>query len=125
MALRLNESAEDYLECILMLREKKPVVRSVDIANEMGFKKSSVSVAMKSLREKGHISVSEEGYLSLTESGLAIAKRVYERHTLLTEWFIRMGVDESIAAKDACRIEHDLSPESFRAMKDYFGRSKK
>ena len=121
MALRKNESIEDYLECILMLGEKKPVVRSVDIANEMGFKKSSVSVAMKNLREKEHIVVSDEGYITLTPSGKAIAERVYERHKVLTGWFVKIGVDHDIAVEDACRIEHDLSDESFEAIKKFIG----
>lgn len=121
MALRKNESIEDYLECILMLGEKKPVVRSVDIANEMGFKKSSVSVAMKNLREKEHIVVSDEGYITLTSSGKAIAERVYERHKVLTGWFVKIGVDHDIAVEDACRIEHDLSDESFEAIKKFIG----
>lgn len=119
MALRKNESIEDYLECILMLAEKKPVVRSVDIANEMGFKKSSVSVAMKNLREKEHIIVSDEGYITLTPTGKAIAERVYERHKILTGWFVKLGVDHDIAVEDACRIEHDLSDESFEAIKKF------
>ena len=121
MALRKNESIEDYLECILMLAEKKPVGRGVDIANEMGFKKSSVSVAMKNLREKEHIQVSDEGYISLTPSGKAIAERVYERHKILTGWFVKLGVDHDIAVEDACRIEHDLSDESFEAIKKFIG----
>ena len=121
MALRKNESIEDYLECILMLAEKKPVVRSVDIANEMGFKKSSVSVAMKNLREKEHIIVSDEGYITLTPTGKAIAERVYERHKILTGWFVKLGVDHDIAVEDACRIEHDLSDESFEAIKKFIG----
>ena len=119
MALRKNESIEDYLECILMLAEKKPVVRSVDIANEMGFKKSSVSVAMKNLREKEHIIVSDEGYITLTPTGKAIAERVYERHKILTGWFVKLGVDHDIAVEVACRIEHDLSDESFEAIKKF------
>ena len=119
MALRKNESIEDYLECILMLAEKKPVVRSVDIANEMGFKKSSVSVAMKNLREKEHIVVSDEGYITLTESGKEIATRIYERHSLLTEWFVNIGIDPEVAAVDACKVEHDISQESFEAIKKY------
>lgn len=119
MALRINESVEDYLECILILSEKKPVVRGVDIAGEMGFKKSSVSVAMKNLRERGHITVSEEGYISLTASGREIAEMIYERHRLLTEWFVKIGIDPKIAADDACRVEHDISRESFEAIKRY------
>ncbi len=119
MALRKNESIEDYLECILILGDKKPVVRGVDVANEMGFKKSSVSVAMKNLREKEYITVSEEGYICLTETGRQIAEMIYERHRLLTEWFVKIGIDPKIAADDACRVEHDISQESFDAIKKY------
>lgn len=119
MALRKNESLEDYLECILILGDKKPVVRGVDIAAEMGFKKSSVSVAMKNLREKGYITVSEEGYISLTETGKQIADMIYERHRLLTEWFVKIGIDPKTAADDACKVEHDISKESFDAIKKY------
>ena len=119
MALRINESEEDYLEAILILSKKKPVVRSVDVAGELGYKKSSVSVAMKHLREKNHITMSDEGYIILTETGREIAERIYERHTLLTDWLVFMGVDEKIAADDACKLEHDLSAESFEAIKDF------
>ena len=119
MALRKNESIEDYLECILILGDKKPVVRGVDIANEMGFKKSSVSVAMKKLREREYITVSEEGYISLTDAGRQIAETIYERHRLLTEWFEKIGIDPKTAADDACRVEHDISQESFDAIKKY------
>ena len=117
--MHINESAENYLETILMLGSKLPVVRSVDVATEMGFKKSSVSVAMKNLREKEHIVVSKEGYISLTESGKAIAEMIFERHELLTSWLIRLGVDQEIAAEDACRMEHVLSKESFQAIKKH------
>lgn len=112
-----NESAENYLETILILSKSRPVVRSVDIAEELGFKKPSVSVAMKNLREKGHISVSKEGFIKLTESGRQIAEMIYERHVLLTDWLVSLGVDEKIAAEDACLIEHVISPESFEAIK--------
>ncbi|MCR5594804.1 MAG: metal-dependent transcriptional regulator [Lachnospiraceae bacterium] len=115
--MKSNESSEDYLETILILSKNKPVVRSVDIANEMGFKKSSVSVAMKNLREKNHIKVSEEGFITLTEEGKAIAEMIYERHDLLSKWLIKLGVDEEIAVDDACRIEHCVSKESFEAIK--------
>ncbi len=117
--MRNNESSEDYLETILVLSQKKPVVRSVDVANELGFKKSSVSVAMKNLRERGHITVTDEGYIYLTETGNAIAEMVYERHTLLSEWLIKLGVSKDIAVEDACRVEHDLSAESFQAIKKF------
>lgn len=117
--MHINESAENYLETILILSKTRPVVRSVDIAEELGFKKSSVSVAMKNLREKEHITVTKEGFIYLTPSGKEIAEMIYERHDLLTRWLTKLGVDEKIAAEDACRIEHDLSRESFEAIKKY------
>ena len=113
----LNESAENYLETILILSQKLPVVRSVDIANELGFKKSSVSVAMKKLREKEHIKVDEQGFIHLTLSGLEIANMIYERHTLLSSWLIHLGVPADVAAADACKMEHVISKESFEAIK--------
>lgn len=113
----INESAENYLETILILSKSHPVVRSVDVAEELGFKKSSVSVAMKNLREKNHITVTREGYIYLTETGRAIAEMIYERHELLRDWLVRLGVDPQVAAQDACRIEHDISAESFEAIK--------
>ena len=115
----VNESAENYLETILVLSRKLPVVRSVDIATELDFKKPSVSVAMKKLRENGHITVSPEGYITLTASGKEIAERIYERHTLLSSWLERLGVDPETAAEDACRIEHEISAESFEAIKKH------
>ena len=117
--IHTNESAENYLETILILSNSHPVVRSVDIAEELNFKKSSVSVAMKNLREKNHITVSKEGFIYLTESGKAIAEMIYERHQLLTSWLTSLGVDATIAAEDACKIEHVLSPETFQAIKKY------
>lgn len=117
--IHTNESAENYLETILVLSKSHPVVRSVDIAEELNFKKSSVSVAMKNLREKNHITVSKEGFIYLTESGKAIAEMIYERHQLLTSWLTSLGVDATIAAEDACKIEHVLSPETFQAIKKY------
>ena len=119
MALHRNESAENYLETILELSQQLPAVRSVDIANELGYKKSSVSVAMKNLREKGHITVSEEGFLRLTDSGRAIAEMIRERHQLLTMWLTHLGVPEDIASEDACKLEHVLSAESFEAIKKH------
>lgn len=112
-----NESAENYLETILILSREHPVVRAVDIANELDFKKSSVSVAMKKLREGGHIEVSPEGYITLTRSGREIADRIYERHQLISTWLIRLGVDPDTAVADACRMEHVISSESFEAIK--------
>ena len=117
-----NESSEDYLEAILILSKVKPVVRSVDIAEEMGFKKSSISVAMKNLRERGMITITPEGYIELTEAGSAIAVSVYERHQFFTDWLTQIGVPKEIARQDACRIEHVLSPQSFRAIKEAIGR---
>lgn len=114
-----NESSENYLETILVLSKKLPVVRSVDIANELGYKKSSVSIAMKNLREKEYIDVSEAGFISLTDSGKRIADMIYERHELLSECLVKLGVSEEIANEDACKIEHVISPESFEAIKSF------
>ncbi|MBR2259074.1 MAG: metal-dependent transcriptional regulator [Blautia sp.] len=121
--MKSNESAENYLETILILSKKKPVVRSVDIADELGFKKSSVSVAMKNLREKNHIYVTPEGYIYLTQSGQEIADMIYERHQFLSQWLIQLGVDPKVATEDACRIEHVISPESFTAIKKHISLS--
>ncbi len=118
--MHINESAENYLETILILSKTKPVVRSVDIAEELGFKKSSVSVAMKNLREKEYITVTREGFIYLTDSGKAIAETIFERHKLLTQWLVHLGVSPEIASEDACKIEHVISPESFEAIKKYF-----
>lgn len=120
--MHVNESAENYLETILMLSKVRPVVRAVDIAEELGFKKSSVSVAMKNLKENAHITVTREGFIYLTDSGRAIAEMIYERHELLTEWLVSMGVDRAIASDDACRIEHVISKESFDAIKKNCGK---
>lgn len=117
--MKTNESAENYLETILILCKCNAAVRSVDIAEELGFKKSSVSVAMKNLREKNHIVVSKEGFITLTESGRAIAEMIYERHEVLMHWLERLGVDKEVAAEDACKIEHVISKESFEAIKKY------
>lgn len=117
--MKVNESAENYLETILILSKSLPVVRSVDIATELGFKKSSVSVAMKNLRENNHITVTKEGYIYLTEAGRDIAEMIYERHELLSSWLEHLGVDKQIAAEDACRMEHVISKESFEAIKKY------
>lgn len=114
-----NESAENYLETILLLSQKLPVVRAVDIANELGYKKSSVSIAMKHLREKEHITVSSAGFISLTETGRAIAEMIFERHEMLTHLLTSLGVPQDIASEDACRIEHVISEESFEALKKY------
>ena len=117
--MKNNESSEMYLETILVLSKQLPVVRAVDIANELGFKKSIVSIAMKQLREKNQITVSDSGFISLTDNGKKIAEMIYERHQLLTECFIKLGVPPDIASKDACRIEHVISPESIDAIKKH------
>lgn len=117
--MKSNESAENYLETILILSGKKPVVRSVDIAEELGFKKSSVSVAMKNLREKELITVRPEGYIYLTDAGKEIAEMIYERHQFISNWLITLGVDPETAVDDACRIEHVISKESFEALKNH------
>lgn len=114
-----NESSENYLETILMISEKKPVVRSVDVANETGYRKSSISIAMRNLREKGMITVSPEGYISLTDEGMKIASMIYERHKVLSAWLMHLGVDQKTATDDACRVEHDLSEKSFAAIKKF------
>ena len=115
--VHMNESAENYLETIYRLSKVRPVVRSVDVAEELGFKKSSVSVAMKNLREKEHITVTKEGFIYLTDSGKSIAEMIFERHEILMSWLTGLGVDAEIASEDACKLEHVLSPESFAAIK--------
>lgn len=117
--MRTNESSENYLETILILSRKLPVVRSVDIATELGFKKSSVSVAMKHLREKEHITVTDAGYIYLTEEGKKIAEMIYERHNVITRCLTLLGVPEETAEEDACKIEHVISSESFDAIKNH------
>lgn len=117
--MAVNESAENYLETILVLSHQLPVVRSVDIANELGFKKSSVSIAMKNLRGKNHIVVSDSGFITLTPSGRAIAEEIYDRHQFLSTWLTQLGVDPAIASQDACKMEHVISQESFDAIKKH------
>lgn len=117
---RADESQEDYLETILLLQQKNGQVRSIDIANEMNFTKPSVSIAMKNLREKGYIIVADNGYITLTASGRLRAENVLERHTILSDWLVSIGVRKEIAMEDACRVEHDLSAESFEAIKNAY-----
>ena len=121
--MQIRESAENYLETILILsqRKGKGEVRSIDIVNELEFSKPSVSVAMKNLRENGYITVDKDGYIRLTDKGLEIAENMYERHTLLSQWLIKLGVDEKVAVEDACRMEHVISAESFAAIKKHTG----
>lgn len=120
--MKIQESAENYLETILILNKRKDNVYSIDIATELDFSKPSVSVAMKKLRENGYINVTEEGHITLTEEGQKIAERVYERHILLRDWLVSLGVDPEIATEDACRMEHVISNESFEAIRDYTSR---
>lgn len=115
--MKIQESAENYLETILVLHKRKGIVRSIDIANEMGFSKPSVSVAMKNLRLGGYIRVDDDGNITLLDKGRDIAEKIYERHTLVSSWLTAMGVDPDIAAEDACRIEHVISNETFDALK--------
>lgn len=115
--MSLNESAENYLETILILSQKLPVVRSVDIANELNFKKSSVSTAMKNLREHHYITVTDSGFIYLTDTGQEVAEMIYERHQVLSSWLKQLGVNEEVAIEDACKIEHIISQESFEAIK--------
>lgn len=114
-----DESMEDYLETILLLQRKNGHVRSIDIATELEYTKASVSIAMKSLREKKLITMAETGYITLTDDGLKKAESVLERHTLLSNWLIRLGVSEQTAIEDACRIEHDISEETFEILKKH------
>ena len=122
--MKIQESAEDYLESILVLKEQKGVVRSIDIAHYMEYSKPSVSRAMSLLRERGHIVMDKDGWITLTDTGRAIAERIYERHRLLTQWLTQLGVSPQVAAEDACRLEHDLSDETFQRMKEHIAASK-
>ncbi|HIU76624.1 MAG TPA: metal-dependent transcriptional regulator [Candidatus Pelethocola excrementipullorum] len=117
--MKIQESAENYLETILILTQRQPSVRSIDIANELGYSKPSVSIAMKHLREDELVTVNEDGHIKLTPSGLAIAAKIYERHTLISNLLVLLGVDPKVAAEDACRIEHVISTESFEALKTH------
>lgn len=123
-ALKRQESTENYLETILMLNDKLGMVRSIDIANDMGFSKPSVSVAMKNLREKGLVTVDADGYIALTGEGRKIAESVYERHIIFTKALIAIGVSEETAEEDACRVEHDISAETFERIKEHLERKK-
>ena len=115
--MKIHESAEDYLEAILVLRNRLGAVRSIDVVRQLEFTKPSVSVAMKNLRENGYVKVSPEGHITLTPKGREIAETMYERHTLISNWLERLGVDAKTAVEDACRIEHVISAESFEAIK--------
>ena len=117
--MKIKESAENYLETILVLSKKNGYVRSIDIATELDYSKPSVSVAMKNLREYGYITTDKDGYITLTDTGLEIALKMYERHVLITRWLVSLGVEEEIASEDACKIEHVLSKQTFDAIKRY------
>ncbi len=119
LVMKIQESAENYLETILVISHKKGMVRSIDIVNELEFSKPSVSVAMKNLRENGYIEMDKDGYIMLLDKGREIAEKIYERHTTLSKYLIALGVDPVVAAEDACRIEHVISAESFEAIKNH------
>lgn len=122
--MALHQSGEDYLEAILMLRAEKGAVRSIDVAQRLGYSKPSVSRAVSILKASGHLTMEADGRLELTELGTAVAQEIYERHEVLTECLVAMGVPADIAAQDACKIEHDLSPETFLCLKNHIQRSK-
>lgn len=115
----IHESAEDYLESILVLQKRLGQVRSIDIVNELGYSKPSVSIAMKKLRENGYVTMAGDGTITLNPTGLEIANRVYGRHTTITRLFTLLGVSPDIAAEDACKVEHDLSNETFQRIREF------
>ncbi len=117
--MKIQESAENYLESILILQNRLGNVRSIDIVNFLDYSKPSISVAMKNLRNEEYIEIDGKNYITLTDKGRAIAEKMYERHTMLTDWLTRLGVDEKTAAEDACRIEHVLSDKSFAVLKKH------
>lgn len=114
--MKIQKSSEDYLEAMLMMQEAHGYIRSVDVAEHLGVTKPSVSYAVKRLRENGYITMGEDSLIALTDTGLAIARRMYERHHVLTRFLIRLGVDEAVAAEDACKMEHDISQQTFDAI---------
>lgn len=122
--MNIHKSSEDYLETMLMMQKKHGYIRSIDVAAELGVTKPSVSYATKRLREAGYLTMDAENYITLTDTGMAIAKRMFERHTLLTEFFIRLGVDEATAREDACKVEHDLSERTFDAICEHAKRTR-
>ena len=122
--MKIYKSSEDYLERILVLKNQNGKVISIDIANSMNFSKPSISRAMKNLKENNYITINANGEIDLTEKGFAIANRIYERHVILSSYFMRLGVNEEIAKEDACKIEHDLSDETFEAIKNHIKQEK-
>ena len=123
--MKIQESAENYLETILILSKNKKQVRSIDIATELNFSKPSISVAMKNLKNEGYIDIADNGCITLSKTGKKIAETMYERHTLLSDWLIELGIDKKTAVTDACRMEHTLSVESFTAIKRHIESHKK
>ena len=121
----IRESTENYLETILVLSQRLAAVRSIDISNELGYSKPTISITMKNLREMGYVLVDDNGYITLTDSGRAIAEQIYERHTILTRMLMALGVSRETAVADACKIEHDLSQETFDRIKDHLERMEK
>ena len=118
--MKIQESAENYLETIYMLHQRKGAVRSIDIVNELSFSKPSVSVAMKNLRENGYVEMDSDGFITLCPKGQEIAERMYERHVFLSDWLTELGVDPGVAVEDACRMEHVISPESFQKLDELY-----
>ena len=121
--MKIQKSAEDYLETMLILQKNRGFIRSIDIAEQLGVTKPSVSYATKRLRENGYITMERDGHITLTQAGLSIAENMYARHTVLTEFFVALGVSEEIAREDACKIEHDISEETFEAIRKKIGRT--
>ena len=119
--MKIQKASEDYLEAMLMMKEKHGYIRSIDIAGQLGVTKPSVSYATKRLRENGYITMSHDGLITLTDKGMAIAESIYERHKVLTQLLIKLGVSPETAREDACKIEHDLSPETFEAIRKCSG----
>jgi DtxR family Mn-dependent transcriptional regulator len=119
--VKLQESGENYLETILMIQQEKGTVRSIDVARQLDFSKPSISRAMTVLRENGYILMDKSGLITLTELGYEVASQIYERHRLLTQWLIALGVTPAVAAADACRMEHDVSEETFQKLKEHIG----
>ncbi|MCK9217941.1 MAG: metal-dependent transcriptional regulator [Firmicutes bacterium] len=122
--MQVGETIENYLETIFILLKEQSVIRSIDVVRKMGYSKPTISVMMKQLRESAFIEMDESGYITLTDTGLEIAERTYERHVMLTKILIGLGVDEEVARDDACKIEHNLSKESFACIKEYYLKNK-
>lgn len=122
VVLEIHEASENYLEAILMIKNKQGQVRSIDIVNHMNYSKPTISVAMKQFRENGYIEMDTDGYITLTEKGAEIANRTYERHVIIAEFLMSLGVDEKTAYEDSCKIEHDISEKSFQCIKAYCGK---